>query len=92
MISFFRKIRQKLLSQNRVTRFLINGFVEIPLFMIGIVIPLRVNSRKLKKQKAFRLENLQQNFKGIWGKTQNSFDSPDARTEFFLMLKQEPNA
>ena len=92
MISLFRKIRQKLLSQNRVTRYLIYALGEIVLVTIGILIALQVNSQKLKKQKASRLKNLQQNYKGIWGKTQNSFDSPDTRTEFFLMLKQEPNA
>lgn len=44
MISFFRKIRQKLLSQNRVTRYLIYALGEIFLVVIGILIALQVNN------------------------------------------------
>ncbi|NVJ85119.1 MAG: hypothetical protein HWE15_02380 [Algoriphagus sp.] len=43
MISFFRKIRQKLLSQNRVTRYLVYALGEIFLVVIGILIALQVN-------------------------------------------------
>ena len=66
MISLFRNIRQKLLSQNRITRYLAYAVGEIILVVIGILIALQVNnwneSRKLKKQKAVLLENLQQDF------------------------------
>ncbi|SMD42822.1 hypothetical protein SAMN00777080_1387 [Aquiflexum balticum DSM 16537] len=66
MISFFRKIRQKLLSQNRVTRYLVYALGEIFLVVIGILIALQVNNwnegRKLNKQKAVLLENLEQDF------------------------------
>lgn len=44
MISFFRKIRQKLLSQNRVTRYLVYALGEILLVVIGILIALQVNN------------------------------------------------
>jgi hypothetical protein len=44
MISFFRKIRQNLLSQNRVTRYLVYAFGEIFLVVIGILIALQVNN------------------------------------------------
>lgn len=44
MISFFRKIRQKLLSQNRVTRYLVYALGEIILVVIGILIALQVNN------------------------------------------------
>ncbi len=43
MISFFRKIRQKLLQQNQVTRYLIYALGEIFLVVIGILIALQVN-------------------------------------------------
>ncbi len=66
MITLFRKFRQKLLSQNRITRYLAYAVGEIFLVVIGILIALQVNnwneSRKLKKQKAVLLENLQQEF------------------------------
>jgi hypothetical protein len=44
MISFFRKIRQKLLAQNRVTRYLVYSVGEIILVTIGILIALQVNN------------------------------------------------
>ncbi|WP_075352518.1 hypothetical protein [Algoriphagus marinus] len=46
MISFFRKIRQKLLTQNRVTRYLVYAFGEILLVVIGILIALQLNIQK----------------------------------------------
>lgn len=43
MISFFRKIRQKLLAKNQITRYLLYAFGEIALVMIGILLALQVN-------------------------------------------------
>ncbi len=44
MTSFFRQIRQKLLSQNRVTRYIAYALGEIFLVTIGILIALQVNT------------------------------------------------
>ena len=44
MISLFRKIRQKLLQENRVTRYLVYALGEIFLVVIGILIALQVNT------------------------------------------------
>jgi len=44
MINFFRKIRQKLLSQNRITRYLVYALGEIFLVVIGILIALSINN------------------------------------------------
>jgi hypothetical protein len=44
MISFFRKIRQKLLEQNKVGRYLAYAVGEIALVMIGILLALQVNN------------------------------------------------
>ncbi len=44
MIHFFRRIRQKLLSENRITRYLIYAIGEIALVMIGILLALQVNN------------------------------------------------
>lgn len=55
MTSFFRKIRQNLLSQNRVTRYLAYAIGEILLVVIGILIALQVNNwnqERLAKMKA----------------------------------------
>jgi hypothetical protein len=56
MISLFRKIRQKLLSQNRFTRYLAYAIGEIFLVVIGILIALQINTwnenRKYRNQEA----------------------------------------
>ena len=44
MIKFFRKIRQKLLEQNRVSKYLVYALGEIILVVIGILIALQVNN------------------------------------------------
>lgn len=43
MITFFRKIRQSLLKQNKVTRYLIYAGGEIMLVMVGILLALAFN-------------------------------------------------
>jgi hypothetical protein len=43
MIRFFRKIRQKLLIENRFTRYLLYAIGEIVLVMVGILLALGVN-------------------------------------------------
>ncbi|MFC3879789.1 DUF6090 family protein [Algoriphagus namhaensis] len=67
MISFFRKIRQKLLQQNRVTRYLIYAIGEIALVVIGILLALQVNNwnekRKEREKEIQLLTNLQVEFK-----------------------------
>lgn len=53
MLKIFRRIRQKLLKENRLTRYLAYAFGEIFLVVIGILIALQVNNwnedRKIKK-------------------------------------------
>ena len=44
MIKFFRKIRQKLLSENRVSKYLIYAIGEIFLVVIGILLALQINN------------------------------------------------
>lgn len=53
MISLFRKIRQSLLQQNRVTRYLVYAIGEIILVVIGILIALEVNNANQR-----RLDNI----------------------------------
>ncbi|WP_369999593.1 DUF6090 family protein [Winogradskyella sp.] len=52
MIKFFRKIRQKLIVENRFNKYLLYAFGEIILVVIGILIALQVNNwnqRRLEK-------------------------------------------
>jgi hypothetical protein len=52
MIKFFRKIRQRLLSENKFSKYLIYAIGEIILDVIGILIALSINNwnenRKIK--------------------------------------------
>lgn len=67
MISLFRKIRQKLLSQNRVTRYLVYALGEILLVVIGILIALQVNNwneqQKLQEKEKLYLSRLKEEAK-----------------------------
>lgn len=44
MLKFFRKIRQKLLSENKFSKYLIYAIGEIVLVVIGILIALQINN------------------------------------------------
>ncbi|MAD96668.1 MAG: hypothetical protein CMB99_05000 [Flavobacteriaceae bacterium] len=50
MIKFFRKIRLKLLAENRFSKYLIYALGEIILVVIGILIALQINNWNLEKQ------------------------------------------
>ena len=54
MIKFFRKIRQKQLSENKFSKYLIYAIGEIILVVIGILIALQINNwNESRKNKAF---------------------------------------
>ena len=44
MITFLRKIRKKLLTENKLTQYLLYAFGEIVLVVIGILIALQINN------------------------------------------------
>lgn len=50
MIKFFRKIRQSLLTQNKVSQYLLYAFGEILLVVIGILIALNINNANEKRK------------------------------------------
>lgn len=58
MISLFRKIRQKLLQQNRITRYLAYAVGEILLVVIGILIALYFNNLNEEKNKQRDIDQL----------------------------------
>lgn len=57
MIKFFRKIRQKLLSENRFNKYLIYAFGEIILVVIGILIALQINNWNEENTKQKKLNS-----------------------------------
>jgi len=59
VIKFFRKIRQKLLSENKFSKYLIYAIGEIVLVVIGILIALQINNlNEEKKNREFEKEIL----------------------------------
>jgi hypothetical protein len=55
MIKFFRKIRQNMIKENKVSKYLLYAIGEILLVVIGILIALQINSSnelKIQKEKA----------------------------------------
>ena len=57
MIKFFRKIRQKLLSENKVSKYFLYAIGEIFLVVIGILIALQINNwNQYKKQEKKKIE------------------------------------
>ena len=61
MIKFFRKIRQRLLTENKYSKYLIYAIGEIILVVLGILIALQINNwnenRKTKKLERVFLES-----------------------------------
>tara|TARA_R110002153_G_scaffold235186_3_gene388570 strand:+ start:980 stop:1720 length:741 start_codon:yes stop_codon:yes gene_type:complete len=57
MIKFFRRIRQKLLSENKFSKYLIYAIGEIVLVVIGILIALQVNNLNEQSKKQDLREN-----------------------------------
>jgi hypothetical protein len=50
MIKFFRKIRQKMLTENKLSKYVIYAIGEILLVVIGILIALQINNFNNHKQ------------------------------------------
>jgi hypothetical protein len=66
MIKFFRKIRQKMLIENKISKYLLYATGEIILVVIGILIALQINNwnenRKDRQQERVLLKQLQSEF------------------------------
>ena len=60
MIKFFRKIRQRLLTENKFSKYLLYAIGEILLVVVGILIALQINnsneSRKIRNQEVHYLK------------------------------------
>ena len=50
MIQFFRRIRQKLLANNQMKKYVLYAIGEIALVMIGILLALQVNTWNQDRQ------------------------------------------
>lgn len=63
MIKFFRKIRQRLLDQNRFSKYLVYAIGEIVLVVIGILIALQINNWNENKKQLDKEQELFYNLK-----------------------------
>ncbi len=61
MLKFFRKIRQGLLTENKIGKYLIYGLGEIVLIVIGILIAIGVNNWNENRTNHALLESYQKN-------------------------------
>lgn len=57
MIKFFRKIRQRLLNENRFSKYLLYATGEIVLVVIGILIALQINNWNENKKQQKEVQN-----------------------------------
>lgn len=66
MIKFFRKIRKKLLVENRFNKYALYAFGEIMLVVIGILIALQINNNnQAKNDRVFELKMLKEISKAL---------------------------
>ena len=56
MIKFFRNIRRKLLTNNKLAKYLVYAVGEIVLIVLGILIALNLNNRNEQRQAEARIE------------------------------------
>ncbi|WP_297691063.1 DUF6090 family protein [uncultured Eudoraea sp.] len=67
MLKFFRRIRQQLLTQNKLSKYLLYAIGEIILVVIGILIALKINNSNeafhLKEKELILLSEIQRNLK-----------------------------
>lgn len=88
MIKFFRRIRQRLVSENKFSKYLLYAIGEIILVVIGILIALQINTwndfRKKNNLKANYIESLKRDLSAdvIYFKTQIIADSIDLAKMF----------
>lgn len=63
MIKFFRKIRQKLLSENKFSKYLLYAIGEIVLVVIGILVALQINNANDARKDEIKEVNYLKNLK-----------------------------
>lgn len=92
MIKFFSSIRKRLLSENKVTRYLIYAIGEVLLVVIGILIALQVNNNNdLKKIKTKEREQLKYVLENLKSDSLSLTWAIDSRTKY-LKIHDNLNA
>nr|WP_298992231.1 DUF6090 family protein [uncultured Polaribacter sp.] len=82
MIKFFRKIRQRLLAENRFNKYLLYAVGEIVLVVIGILIALQINNNNEAK-------NNKERFIKVLKEIRKDLETDLSKTEFLLERGRE---
>lgn len=86
MIKFFRKIRQKLLVENRFNKYLVYAVGEIVLVVIGILLALQINNwneeKKEQSKVKSQLENIVSDIHQDIKETKNRINRIRVRTNY----------
>ena len=74
MINFFRKIRQRLLTENKFSKYLIYAIGEILLIVLGIMIAIQLGNLNQNKNDSLREQRILADLKGEIKSNLNSVD------------------
>ena len=96
MIKFFRKIRHKLVAENKFSKYLLYAIGEIVLVVIGILIALSINNWneeiKARKSEKQLLMSLSEDFKTNLANLESSLDEiPGLIEEYSMVLEHAGN-
>ncbi|MAZ73832.1 MAG: hypothetical protein CMC70_11880 [Flavobacteriaceae bacterium] len=75
MIKFFRKIRQRMLTENKFSKYLLYAIGEIILVVIGILIALQVNNLNEERKLSLQLDKINQNLIQEFEANQNALNT-----------------
>ena len=93
MIKFFRKVRQKLLSENRFSKYLVYAVGEILLVVIGIIIALQLNNwNENRKETNVELQlysNLLADLISESGNLENHISMANAHDQLYSLIYNE---
>ena len=96
MLRFFRTIRQRLLTENRVNKYLLYAFGEIVLVMVGILLALQVNNwneeRKQRQVERKYFVNLRNDMQADLERLDFMMDMASAKVKAAQKMKQKANA
>ncbi len=96
MIKFFRKIRQRLLTENKFSKYLLYAFGEVILVVIGILIALQINNwnaeQKIEKEEIVILNNLLESLHSAKGQSDiEIFKENQLRESLLVALGKNSN-
>ncbi len=84
MIKFFRRIRQKLLSENKFSKYFVYAIGEIVLVVIGILIALQINNWNQERLNSVEEQNYYKNIKRQLSEDRRGIESSMSYNNSFL--------